>query len=104
VIGLDGHFAWNLSNTVLSYVGTGIAAHVLNGKGAAIEGTFIEDLLDTVRAGINLNLGLEYAVTERFRLYTEGRGEILDDLRYLGFRLGGQVFFGSPPPIRREGR
>ena len=97
VIGLDAQFVWSLPGPVLSYLGSGVSAHILNGKGPAIDGTFVEDLLDSVRAGINVHAGLEYAAHDRFRIYGEGRGEALDDLAYLELRLGGR-FFLSPTP------
>lgn len=98
VIGLHGQFVWSLPGTVHSYVGTGVSAHILNGKGPAIDGTFVEDLLDSVRAGINVHLGLEYAPHDRFRIYGEGRGEALDDLAYLELRLGAKLFLDPTPP------
>ncbi|NIP58255.1 MAG: hypothetical protein GWM92_08335, partial [Gemmatimonadetes bacterium] len=75
IVGLDGHFAWHAPGGILTYLGTGAAAHILNGRGPAVDGTFVEDLLDSVRAGVNLHAGLELAAHPRFRFYTEGRGE-----------------------------
>lgn len=103
VLGLDGHFVWRVPFGIRTYAGGGLSAHLLNGRGETIEETFVEDLLDSVRAGVNLHAGLEYPVTDRFRLYTTGRYELLDDLRYPEFRLGGQLFFGDPAPGEDRG-
>lgn len=102
-LGVDGHFVWSIPLGLLGYAGAGASAHVLDGRGAAIEGTFIEDLLDSVRAGFNLHGGLEYPADERLRLYSTTRYELLGDLRYLEVRLGAQIMLGEPAP-GEEGR
>jgi hypothetical protein len=102
VISLDGHFVWSIPFDLLSFVGAGISAHVLNGEGSVISGTFVEDLLDSFSAGINLHAGLEYPLSDLFRLYGLGRYEILGDLRYSELRVGGQIMLGPPAP--GEGR
>jgi hypothetical protein len=80
----------------LTFAGVGASAHIMNGGGDAISGTFIEDLLDTVTAGGNLHLGLEYPMGDRFRLYGLGRYEIAEPLQYFEARVGGQLMLGSP--------
>lgn len=104
IIGLDGHFAWHVPGGLLTYLGTGASAHILNGKGPAVDGTFVEDLLDSVRAGVNLHAGLEFEAHPRFRFYAEGRGEALGDLQYLELRGGGQFFVGPGPQVDRRTR
>lgn len=90
--GLDAHMVWALPTVrLLTYVGGGFAAHVMNGDGAAIEGTFVEDLLDRISAGINAHAGVEYPITPQIRAYGEGRFELIQDLRYLEFRAGVQI-------------
>ena len=101
-IGLDGHVVWELPLDLLTFGGLGVTAHVLNGDGAVINGTFIEDLLDSVTAGFNLHLGAEYPVTDRFRLYSVGRYEVLPDLRYFRVQGGLQIMTGPNAP--GEGR
>jgi len=102
-IGLDSHVVWSLPADVLSFAGLGVAAHVLNGDGAAINGTFIEDLLDSVTAGVNLHLGLEYPVTNAFRISSQARYEVMGDLQYLQLRFGGQFTFGELAPGEERG-
>jgi len=95
---LDGHFVWGIPFDLLSYVGMGVSAHIMNGKGSAISGTFVEDLLDRVAAGLNFHAGLEYPLSDLFRLYGVARYEIMEDLRYSEFRVGGQIMVGPSAP------
>ena len=95
VLGFDAHVVWQAPAGVMAYVGAGAAAHMMNGGGEAIGDTFIIDLLDTVTAGGNLHLGLEYPLGARLRLYGVTRYEILEPLQYFELRVGGQVMIGS---------
>lgn len=97
-LGLDGHVVWSIPLGLLSYTGAGVSAHLLNGGGEAVEGTFVEDLLDSVSAGVNLHAGLEYPVSSRLRFYTSARHEWLGDLRWFEVRFGTQVMFGPSLP------
>lgn len=103
VLGLDGHVVWAVPYGLLTYLGAGAAAHIMNGDGAAVNGTFIEDLLDTVTAGFNVHTGVEYPMTDSFRLYGTLRYELLGDLRYGELRVGTQFMFGpaAPGEVRR---
>jgi hypothetical protein len=103
VLGVDGHIVWSVPFGLLTYVGAGAAAHIMNGDGAAVNGTFIEDLLDTVTAGFNLHTGLELPLNDDLRIYGTLRYELLGDLRYGEVRIGTQFMFGSPAPgeVRR---
>ncbi len=92
----DAHFLWQVPFGLLTYAGLGLTAHVLRGSGAAIADTFVDDLLDSVRAGLNVHGGLEVPFHQRFRVVGETRYELLDDLSYLQLRVGGQFIFGSP--------
>lgn len=94
VVGVDGHVVFNVPFGFLTWVGAGGAAHILNGRGAAINDTFVEDLLDSVRAGINFHLGLERPLGDRLRVFSSGRLELLEDLQYFEVRLGGEITFG----------
>lgn len=98
VIGLDSHVVWALPGPLLTFLGGGIAAHVQNGSGEAIRGTFVEDLLDSVTAGFNVHGGLEYPLSDGFRVYGTTRYEILGDLQYLELRAGLQFMFGPAAP------
>ena len=101
---LDGHFVWSVPFNTLTYLGLGVSAHLVNGDGAAINDTFVEDLLDSVSAGFNVHWGLEFPIHPNFRFYGLTRYEIQQDLRYLEIRFGGQFMFGSPAPGEEESR
>jgi hypothetical protein len=96
VIGVDAHVVWSVPIGFLTFVGAGASAHMMNGGGDAVSGTFIEDLLDTVTAGGNLHLGVEYPVTSRLRIYSVGRFEIAEPLQYFEWRVGGQFMISGP--------
>jgi len=91
VMSLDGHYLWAAPLNLFFSTGVGLSAHFLNGSGPGIDGTFVEDLLDSVSAGFNLHAGLEYPITDRMRIYGGSKVEILGDLNYVEFR-GGLTF------------
>jgi len=101
-VGVDAHVVWDSLLDLLTYGGIGVTAHVLDGDGDAIAGTFIDDLLDSVTAGINLHFGMEYPVTERFRIYGLSKYEVMSDLQYFTVRAGWQIMTGPNAP--GEGR
>lgn len=94
----DLHFLWRVPFGLLTYAGVGASAHILRGGGGAIQGTFIDDLLDSVRAGVNLHGGVELPMHRRFRVVGEGRYELLENLSYFQLRVGGQFMFGALAP------
>jgi hypothetical protein len=95
VVSLDGHYMWSVPLNLFLWTGVGASAHFLNGSGAAVDGTFVEDLLDSVSAGFNVHGGLEYPMTERFRAYGGGKLELLGDLRYVELRFGLSYIWGD---------
>lgn len=97
-IAIDAHVVWDSLFDVLTYGGLGVTAHLLDGKGNAIDGTFVDDLLDSVTAGFNLHVGAEYPVTNRFRVYTVGKYEVLSDMQYFTARVGWQIMTGPNAP------
>ena len=101
-IGVDAHVVWEVPFDLMTFGGLGVTAHIIDGDGPAINGTFVEDLLDSVEPGFNLHFGAEYPVTERMRLYTVARYEVMPDLQYLQIRAGWQFMFAPNAP--GEGR
>ena len=90
----DAHLLWHIPFGLLTYAGAGVGAHILRGGGASVDGTFVDDFLDSIRAGANVHAGLEIPVLPWLRVVGEGRYELLEDLSYLQFRVGGQILFG----------
>src|SRR5260370_38697605 len=71
VIGdVDFQFVFPQGQTATVYLGAGVGIHVRNGSGAAIKGTFVEDALDVITAGLNGRMGAE------FRLSPAGGGAL----------------------------
>lgn len=87
-LALDAHLVWVTSLGIFTYVGLGPGLHLLDGNGEVIDGTFVEDLLDSVSAGAAAMAGAEYLPTQWLRLYAEGRYTLLSDLRYPTVRIG----------------
>lgn len=105
VLNVDGQFVWavpSLPFPALTYLGGGAAAHILNGSGEAIEDTFVEDLLDRVAVGVNIHGGAEFLLTEQFRVFGEGRAELVENLQYLEIRVGVQWVFRGVAPGERS--
>lgn len=97
-VGVDAHIVWDSLFDILTYGGLGITAHFLNGGGDAIDGTFVEDALDSVEAAFNLHFGLEYPITPRHRFYSVARYEVMPDLQYFHVRAGWQIMTGPNAP------
>lgn len=95
---VDGHFVWNTPLNLMTYVGAGLGFHALNGQGAAIDDTLVEDLLDAISAGASGIAGVEVQPTRRFRLYAEGRYTAMNSIQYITARAGLQFMFGSGEP------
>jgi hypothetical protein len=92
-LSLDGHFVWHTPLGVLTWVGAGFGLHALNGQGDAIQGTFVEDLLDSITAGLAPLVGFELEPIQRLRVYGEGRYTIMNAIQYLSVRAGLQFMF-----------
>jgi hypothetical protein len=97
VLTVDGQYVRRIGS-LLTYIGAGASAHLMNGGGELVADTFIEDLLDTVTAGANLHLGVEYPLTDWFRIYGDTRYEVAEPLQYFELRVGGQLMISSPVP------
>ena len=70
------------------YLGLGAGAHIRNGSGAAINGTFVEDALDNIGAGINVTAGWDVSVAPGFILNVGGRAVLASDVSTLGLQVG----------------
>jgi hypothetical protein len=98
----DAHLVWRVPGGLLTYAGLGGTAHVMRGAGAAIDDTFIEDLLNTIRAGVNAHAGIEFPLNERLRVVGETRIELVQSVSYAQVRAGLQYTWGPPAPGERR--
>lgn len=82
---------------LLLYAGAGLSVQFRNGRGPLIDGTFVEDALDVVAAGLNGTVGLEVPVFPEVRLTLEGRGVLTSGLNGVSARAGLMYRFGAVP-------
>lgn len=95
VLALDAHVVFTAPYQIITFVGAGVGLHALNGRGSAVENTFVEDLLDSTSAGAALMAGAEFQPIERLRIYGEARYTVVTDVRYPGVRIGASLML--PP-------
>jgi hypothetical protein len=96
-LNLDAHVVWTAPFDIITFVGIGAGIHAMNGRGAAVEDTFVEGLLDTMAGGLTLMAGLEVQPVPVLRFYGEARYTIASDVRYPGLRAGAALML---PPRR----
>ena len=84
---LDLQYTLPQGHAVLAYTGLGLSVHARNGSGSAIRGTFVEDALDGITAGLNATLGAEIGAG-RWRVTVDGRGVLASGLSSIGISMG----------------
>src|SRR5258705_7255637 len=85
---IDFQYVFPQGHGIAAYVGTGLSIHLRNGSGPAINGTFVEDALDVVTAGLNGMIGFEFNLTRALRFTVEGRGVLSSGLQTASLRTG----------------
>ena len=70
------------------YLGLGAGAHFRNGSGTAIDGTFVEDALDNISAGINFMAGRDVVLARGLVVNVGGWAVSASDWRTLGLQAG----------------
>jgi hypothetical protein len=85
---VDFQLVFPQGHGVTAYLGTGVSIHVRNGSGAAINGTFMEDALDVITAGLNGTMGFEFNLSPAWRFTVDGRGVLSSGLRTVSLRTG----------------
>jgi len=73
---------------ITGFAGAGFGIHFRNGSGSAIDGTFVEDALDTIDASLNLSLGTQVQVIRALALTLGVRGALSSDLMSAGAMIG----------------
>jgi hypothetical protein len=96
VADVDVQYAVAESPAGALFAGVGISVHFRNGSGPAIAGTFVEDALDEIGAGLNATLGGELRVARPWRAVAEARGVLASGLSTASLRMGLMYRFGEP--------
>jgi hypothetical protein len=73
---------------ITAFAGAGLGIHFRNGSGSAIDGTFVEDALDTIDASLNLSLGTQVQLIRELALTLGVRGALSSDLMSAGALIG----------------
>jgi hypothetical protein len=84
---IDLQYMLPQGRAVAAYTGLGLSVHARNGSGPAIRGTFVEDALDGITAGLNATLGAEFGAG-RWRVALDGRGVLASGLSTIGISVG----------------
>jgi len=85
---IDFQYVFPQAHGVTAYIGTGISVHVRNGGGAAINGTFVEDALDVITAGLNGTIAFEFNLSHAWQFTLDGRGTLSSGLKAASLRTG----------------
>jgi hypothetical protein len=88
-LAVDVHYLPFRNRVIAPFAGAGLALHLLNGRGDFIDGTFVEDLLDSIAPGLAPILGVNIHVAREFRFGAEARFMLASDVRYASIGLGG---------------
>jgi len=85
---VDFQYVFPQGHGINAYIGTGVSIHVRNGSGPAINGTFVEDALDVITAGLNGTMGFEFNLSKAWRFTLDGRGVLSSGLKTASVRTG----------------
>ncbi len=91
---VDLQYVLPQSHTVTAYLGLGIGAHLRHGSGGAINGTFVQDALNEITAGLNGTIGTEIGAG-RWRVTLEGRGVLSSGVSTASLRTGVAYRWGA---------
>ena len=91
---VDLQYVLPQSRTVTAYMGIGIGAHLRHGSGAAINGTFVQDALNEITAGLNGTIGTEIGAGN-WRVTVEGRGVLSSGVSTASLRTGVAYRWGA---------
>lgn len=77
------------------YLGAGIGAYAQNAEGRPVSGTFIEDALDNIAAGIAASAGADVLLLPNLSFGMQARYDILSGSRFASLRAGASYVFRS---------
>ena len=82
------------------YIGGGLATHVINAEGPAINGTFVERALDYITFGVAGVAGIELNLLRNFAVGAQARYDFLSGVRFPSIRASATYHFdASPRPV-----
>jgi hypothetical protein len=84
---LDLQYVLPQGRAITAYMGIGLGAHFRHGSGTAINGTFVQDALNEITAGLNGTLGAEFGA-KRWRFTLDARGVLSSGLSTVSLRSG----------------
>jgi hypothetical protein len=84
---VDLQYVLPQGHAVTAYMGVGIGAHLRHGSGPAINGTFVQDALDEITAGLNGTIGAEIGA-KHWRITLDARGVLSSGLSTVSLRTG----------------
>jgi hypothetical protein len=84
---VDLQYVLPQGRAVITYLGIGLGAHIRHGSGPAINGTFVQDALNSITAGLNGTIGVEVGA-KRWRVTFEGRGVWSSGVSTVSLRTG----------------
>jgi hypothetical protein len=79
---------------VTAYLGIGLGAHIRHSSGPAINGTFVQDALNSITAGLNGTIGVEVGA-KRWRFTLDGRGVLSSGVSTVSLRSGVMYRWGG---------
>jgi hypothetical protein len=86
-----------LAGTVRPFIGGGLLAHVLNAEGRLINGTFLENALDNIAAGVAAAAGVDVTLARHLGLGIEARYDLTSGVRFGSLRAVGSYHFDVAP-------
>src|SRR5205814_1414837 len=84
---VDLQYVLPQGRAVITYLGIGLGAHIRHGSGPAINGTFVQDALNSITAGLNGTIGAEVGAN-RWRFTLEARGVLSSGVSTGSLRSG----------------
>ena len=86
------------------YAGGGIATHVLNAEGRAIENTFVERALDNIAVAPVVLAGLDAVFFKQVAIGMQARYDLVNAARHGSLRVLGTYYFDHPSRAPGAGR
>jgi hypothetical protein len=92
---MDLQYLFPMGDNITPYAGLGLSVHARHGSGAAIDGTFVQDALGVITAGLNGTIGAEFG-RKQWRFTLEGRGVLASGLSTIGLNAGVRYHWAHP--------